>query len=148
MDCVTTHMPCTLQCMVQKKFGVFINILDADFSYLHNSSILHYYGESCGFRVDNNITFNHCIFNHNYGNSLLQLNLFHIVINNDGYIFSSVRDNCNRQLNVIMHKNCHFVNNSYTNSIIYFHLHGSLSINANVYISNSSFLYNYDAGKK
>jgi len=132
--------------MVQRSYGVSINIQGTNFNYLRNSSILYYYGESCGNSIDNKITFNKCTFNHNYGNPLLQLNMFYILVNSDGYIFSSIRDkgNCDRQLNVVNFRNCHCLNNSYMNSVLYFHLQGSLSINANIDIKNSSFLYNHN----
>ena len=132
--------------MVQKNYSALINIQDTNFDHLCNSSILYYYGESCGLSIDNNVTFINCSFNHNYGNFFLKLNIFYILVNSDGYIFSSIRDkgNCDRQLNIVNFRNCHFANNSYMNSIIYFHLKGSLSINANVDIRNSSFLHNKD----
>ena len=129
----------------QTTFNVLITIFDSNFNYFNNSGVLHYHGESCGGLFRSILKFRNCSVKHNQGDNYLKL--FHIVISNHGYIFSSSRDNintCDKQINIINFRNCAFVNNSYMKSILYVLLLNSLSANALIDIRDSIFIGNYD----
>ena len=77
----------------QTAFNVLITIFDSNFNYFNNSGVLHYHGESCGGLFRSILNFRNCSVKHNRGDNYLKL--FHIVISNHEYIFSSSRDNIN-----------------------------------------------------
>ena len=130
----------------QTAFNVFIKILDSNFNYLYNSSVLKYYGESCGGSFRSILNFQNCSVKHNQGDNYL--NLFHILVSNQGYIFSSSRtrdiDTCNKQINKIYFRNCVFAHNSNMKSILYALLLNSLSANVLIDITDSMFVENED----
>ena len=128
--------------LIQELYNVFILVQNSNFTEQHNSSVLYYYGESCGQYIDNNITFQHCTIKNNAGSMLL--NMFHILIHSDGYIISRVRHprKCDKQWNMMTFNNCHFVNNLNINSLLYFDLKNTLLFNALVDIQYCNFLFN------
>ena len=129
----------------QTKFNVFITILHSNFNYFNNAGVLNYYGESCGGPFKSILNFRNCGVRYNQGDSYL--NLFHIVVSNQGYIFSSSRDNidtCDKQISIINFRNCGFARNSNMKSILYALLLNSLSANVLIDIRDSIFVYNQD----
>ena len=129
----------------QTTFDVLITIFDSDFKYLYNSGVLKYHGESCGGTFKSILNFRNCSVKHSQGDKYLKL--FHIVVFNRGYIFSSSRDNidtCDKQISIINFRNCIFVNNSNMKSILYVLLLNSLSANALIDIRDSIFIGNYN----
>ena len=128
---------------IQTKFNVLIEIFDTHFHHLFNSSILNYHGESCGGLFKTILTFKNCSVEHNQGDK--NLKLFHIVVFNHGYIFSSSRENvesCDQQINIINFRNCTFGNNSDMKSILHILLLNSLSANVLIDIRDSIFVGN------
>ena len=129
----------------QTAFNVFITILDSNFNYFNNADVLNYYCESCGGPFKSILNFRNCGVRYNQGDSYL--NLFHIVVSNQGYIFSSSRDNidtCDKQISIINFRNCGFAHNSNMKSILYALLLNSLSANVLIDIRDSMFVYNQD----
>ena len=129
----------------QTAFNVVITILDSNFNYFYNSSVLNYYGESCGGPIKSILNFRNCSVKYNQGDSYL--NLFHIVVSNQGYFFSSSRDNivtCDKQISIINLWNCVFARNSNMKSILYALLLNSLSANVLIDIRDSMFVNNQD----
>ena len=128
---------------IQTKFNVLIEIFDTRFHHLFNSSILNYHGESCGGLFKTILTFKNCSVEYNQGDK--NLKLFHIVVFNHGYIFSSSRENvesCDQQINIINFRNCTFANNSDMKSILHILLLNSLSANVLIDIRDSIFVGN------
>ena len=129
--------------LMQTSYHIPMMVHDTNFTHLHNSGVLYYYGEACGRSIDNFLFFIDCSISHNFGN--VSSSLFHILVHSDGYSYSTNRNHsrCDTQTNRIRIKNCVFVNNSNLNSLLYFDLKGTLMINAFLKIEHSSFLCNY-----
>ena len=128
--------------LIQESYGIFMEVLDTNFTHLYNASVLYYHGESCGQQIDNNITFSHCRVNNNIGNTFL--NMFYALIHSDGYIYSRIRHQrkWDTQSNVITFNDCYFVNNSNMNSLLHFDLKNTWLFNVYIDIKYSNFLYN------
>ena len=127
----------------QTAFNVLITIFDSNFNYFNNSGVLNYHGESCGGLFRSILNFQNCSVKHNQGDNYLKL--FHIVISNHGYIFSSSRDNintCDKQINIMNFRNCTSARNSYMKSILHILLLNSLSANVLIDIRDSVFVNN------
>ena len=124
--------------MLQQKYSITFNVYNTTFSNLQNSSLMYYHGESCGIDSNNTVTFKHCKMDYNHGN--LNLNMFHILINSEDYIFLHGHDRdrkqCNRQ-NIICFRHCGFANNSNMKSLIYAELKNCMTLNTFINISNS-----------
>ena len=127
----------------QTQFNVSIEIYNTYFKYLYNSGVLNYHGESCGGPYRSILAFKNCSIEHNQGDEYLKL--FHIVISNNGYIFSSSRENvdtCDKQINIINFRGCSFANNSDMKAILHILLLNSISANVLIDIRNSIFVNN------
>ena len=131
--------------LIQESYGISMIVQNTNFTQLHNASVLYYYEESFWQHIENNITFFHCSINSNIGNMFT--NMFHVLIHNDGYVISRDKQqkNCDLQWNVVGFSNCHFVNNSHMNSLLYFDLKNTLLFNAFIYIQHCNFLSNINA---
>ena len=130
--------------MVQDQYDISFKVYNTSFTHLHNSNIMHYYGESCGFSNNKNVVnFINCQMKYNRGNSLL--NLFYISIHSEDYTFLYFKGNdkkqCDRQ-NIINFRNCGFSNNLNLNSLIYVTLNNCLTINTFIDIRDSYILNN------
>ena len=130
--------------LFQESYGISMVVQDTTFSQLYNTSVLYYHKESVGQYIDNSVTFNNCIINNNFGNIFLKM--FNVLIYNAGFIYSKSRHQrkCDTQSNIIAFNNCHFVNNSNMNSLLYLDPKNTLLFNVLVKINHSSFLYNCD----
>ena len=127
----------------QTVFNVLVKLVDSKFTHSNNSGLLKYHGESCGALVKSILNFINCSIEHNQGNK--HLKLLYIVVSNNGYVFSSKRENidtCTKQKTIISFKNCSFINNSNMKSILYILLQNSLSANVLIDIRNSNFIGN------
>ena len=106
--------------MAQEKYNTTFNVYNTLFSHLRNSSVIYYYGKSCGTDGTNVVKLQNCKMEYNRGN--FHLNMFHISIHSEDYIFLHVNDKdtkkCNRK-NIINFRKCNFVNNSNMNSLIH-----------------------------
>ena len=127
----------------QTMFNVSIRVVNTKFSHLNKSGVLKYHAESCGALVNSLLNFRNCSIEHNQGNE--KLKLLYMVVSNNGYIFSSSRDNidmCNKQKNIINFRNCDFINNANMKSILHILLQNSLSANVLIDIRDSTFVRN------
>ena len=133
--------------LIQKSYGISLIVQDTNFTQLLNSSILYYYGESCGENIENGITFNHCGISQNIGNKFLTNKLFHIMIYNGGFIYSKMEHQrkCDTQSNIIVFRDCSFMNNINMSSLLHFDLRNTLLVKVLVKVKYCQFLYNYQA---
>ena len=102
--------------LTQLMHSVNITVADTAFYGLHNTSILYYYGESCGADIWNTVLFKNCKIHNNVGKQIKQM--FTMLINNNGHIFSSIinKTKCDRHYNIIKFDYCTF------KTILIFHI--------------------------
>ena len=133
--------------LIQKSYGISLIVQDTNFTQLLNSSVLYYYGESCGENIENGIKFNHCSISKNYGNKFLTTKLFHVMIYNGGFIYSKMKHQtkCDTQSNIIAFSDCSFISNINMSSLLYFDLKNTLLDKVLVDIKYCQFFYNYQA---
>lgn len=102
----------------QKKYNIYIEILNTIFKNLHNSSALYYYGETCGLNAVNKINISNCMVCDNIGNP--EFKMFDIILyNSDCFNNASFFQYCNRQHSYVHFTNCTFTNNTDMEAMIY-----------------------------
>ena len=129
--------------LTQKINNVSITVSDSIFQDLVNTSLLYYYGESCGVNIWNHILFNNCIIKNTIGKHLKQL--FALFFHNKAHRFSSIvnKPTCIQHYNIITFNNCVFSNNSGINKLLYVIPINTVTSNAKVMICNCSFQQNH-----
>ena len=128
--------------MIQENCKVYIRLSDSHFTYLQNSSVLHYFGKSCG-KFNTIIRFYKCSIS--YNERAPNVNLFHIIVSSQGDLFGSVkgRNHCNKQTNIISLQDSLITKNSNINSLIHVILKNTLAFNLYIDFRHSNFTYNH-----
>ena len=124
--------------MVQDQYDISFKVYNTSFSHLCNSSIMHYYGKSCGVSNTKIVAFENCKMKYNSENPYL--NMFYILVQSEDNMFSD-RKQCDRH-NTVNFRNCSFVKNSNMNSLIYINLKNCLALNTIINIRDSYIIYN------
>ena len=129
--------------LTQLLYNVTIKVLDSSFNNLHSSSILHYYGESCGMNKRNSLVMSNCQIHNNNGSSLQQLIL--IVVHNRGSILNTSESKriCDRHYNNITISKSIFFNNFNMSVLFSIVPINTLSTNIKLTIKWCSFHKNY-----
>ena len=102
--------------LTQLHYNVTIKIMNSRFCNFYNSSVFHYYGESCGMNIRNSVIMRNCQICNNNGSELQQLIL--IVVHNRGSILNSNQTICDRHYNNITIINSSFFNNSNASTLL------------------------------
>ena len=127
---------------IQENYSVYILISETHFTNLRNSSILQYFGKSCG-EYNTIIRFNNCSISYNEWGS--NVNLFHVTVHIQGDIFGSVkgRNYCDKQTNIISLQNCLITQNLNVHSLIHVILKNTLAFNLYIEVTHSKFSFNH-----
>ena len=130
--------------MIQENFEVYIQITESHFTNIQNSSVLHYFGKSCG-KFDTIIRFHNCSISYNEGASSSNVNLFHIIVHSQGDLFGSVkgRNYCDKQTSIISLQHCLITKNSNIHSLIHVILQNTLAFNLYIEFRHSNFTFNH-----
>ena len=132
--------------MMQLKYPVGTKIQKSNFTNLQRSSILYYYGKSCGGDFNTTVEFYNCTISYNKGAS--HVKLFHIIVYSQGYIFGGIkgRNHCEKQTNIIKLSNCMITKNSNMHSLIYAILKNTLAFNLYINFKSCTFTLNDRVG--
>ena len=128
---------------MQETYEVYIKISNTRFTNLKNSSVLNYFGKSCGNNKSNSIVrFSKC--NISYNKEAPLVNLFDIIIHSQGDLFGSIKDrnHCDKQTNIISLVDCLIAQNSNIHSLIHAILKNTLAFNLYIEIIRSKFIFN------
>lgn len=128
--------------MMQLNYPAETIIRKTHFINLQNSSILHYFGKSCGENFNTVVRFNECSIKYNKGT---YINLFHIIIHSEGDLFGSIKGRkfCNQQTNIISLHYCLITKNSNIRSLLYAALKNTLAFNLYIDFKFTNFTFNH-----
>jgi len=128
--------------LFQKNYNVSFIIQNTRFNDLHNTSLLYYYGETCGIGVHSNLIVRDVTVINNIGNP--QLKMFQIIVYNRGCFKAAINRELysKQQYNNITFLNCNFTNNTNMKSMIHMAPASTRAITAYLYFNNTRFCYN------
>ena len=129
--------------MMQETYQVYIKISESNFTHFKNSSVLHYFGKSCGNdKLNVIVRFSRC--NVSYNKESPRVNLFHVIIHSQGDLLGSIKDrnHCDKQTNIISLVDCLIAENSNIQSLIHAILKNTLAFNLYIEVRHSKFIFN------
>jgi len=128
--------------LFQKNYNITFTIQNTRFNGLNSTSVLYYYGETCGIGVYSYLTIQDVTVSNNIGHTTLKV--FQIILYNRGCFNAAV----NRQLysqqqyNNITFMNCNFTSNKNMATMIHIAPASTRAITGYLFINNTKFCYN------
>ena len=128
--------------LTQLTYSVNVTVSYSSFHDLHNASIFHYYGESCGTGIKNRLLFQSCKIYNNIGKQIKQL--FLIILHSNRRIFTNnIKQKCDRHCNITWFDYCTFSNNSDLITLLSLVPINTISSNAVLLLTYCNFYQNY-----